>query len=241
MRVAGFGEIMLRLSTTKGTTFKQSNNFNVNYGGGEANVLISLSNFDIDTRMITKVSNDDIGKSIIKYLKSNDVDTTFIKSDDKRTGIYFLEVGSGNRASKVIYDRADSAFSNMNMDDLNIEQGLENVDVFHFSGITLALSEELRKLTMKILKHCKENNILVSYDSNYRAKLWSIEEARKATLEILPYVKEVVKFWNEYVTQDLSDEELKVLMKMMDKLVYRAKGYFENQAGKNHRQNLAIY
>ena len=70
MRVAGFGEIMLRLSTTKGTTFKQSNNFNVNYGGGEANVLISLSNFDIDTRMITKVSNDDIGKSIIKYLKS---------------------------------------------------------------------------------------------------------------------------------------------------------------------------
>ena len=66
MRVAGFGEIMLRLSTTKGTTFKQSNNFNVNYGGGEANVLISLSNFDIDTRMITKVSNDDIGKSIIK-------------------------------------------------------------------------------------------------------------------------------------------------------------------------------
>ena len=188
MRVAGFGEIMLRLSTTKGTTFKQSNNFNVKYGGGEANVLISLSNFDIDTRMITKVSNDDIGKSIIKYLKSNDVDTTFIKSDDKRTGIYFLEVGSGNRASKVIYDRADSAFSNMNMDDLNIEQGLENVDVFHFSGITLALSEELRKLTMKILKHCKENNILVSYDSNYRAKLWSIEEARKATLEILPYV-----------------------------------------------------
>ena len=114
--------------------------------------------------------------------------STFIKSDDKRTGIYFLEVGSGNRASKVIYDRADSAFSNMNMDDLNIEQGLENVDVFHFSGITLALSEELRKLTMKILKHCKENNILVSYDSNYRAKLWSIEEARKATLEILPYV-----------------------------------------------------
>ena len=90
MRVAGFGEIMLRLSTTKGTTFKQSNNFNVNYGGGEANVLISLSNFDIDTRMITKVSNDDIGKSIIKYLKSNDVDTTFIKSDDKRTGIYFM-------------------------------------------------------------------------------------------------------------------------------------------------------
>ena len=175
MKVAGFGEIMLRLSTTKGTTFTQSNNFNVNYGGGEANVLISLSNFDIDTRMLTKVSNDDIGKSIIKYLKSNDVDTSFIKSDDKRTGLYFLELGSGNRASKVIYDRADSAFSNMKIDDLNIEKALEDVDIFHFSGITLALSEELRKLSMKILKYCKEKNILVSYDSNYRAKLWSIE------------------------------------------------------------------
>ena len=188
MRVAGFGEIMLRLSTTKGTTFTQSNNFNVNYGGGEANVLISLSNFDIDTRMITKVSNDDIGKSIKKYLKSNSVETTFIKSDNKRTGIYFLEVGSGNRASKVIYDRADSAFSNMKVEDLNIEKALKDVDVFHFSGVTLALSQEIRKLTIKILKYCREHNILVSYDSNYRAKLWSIEEARKATLEILPYV-----------------------------------------------------
>ena len=125
MRVAGFGEIMLRLSTTKGTTLTQSNNFNVNYGGGEANVLISLSNFDINTRMITKVSNDDIGKSILKHLKSFDVDTTFVKSDNKRTGIYFLEVGSGNRASKVIYDRADSAFSNMKIDDLDIEKALE--------------------------------------------------------------------------------------------------------------------
>ncbi|WP_297135867.1 sugar kinase [Terrisporobacter sp.] len=188
MRVAGLGEIMLRLSTTKGTRFTQSNNFNVNYGGGEANVLVSLSNFDIDTRMITKVSNDDIGKSIIKYLKSNDIDTTFIKNDDKRTGIYFLEVGSGNRASKVIYDRADSAFSNMKIDDLDVEKALTGVDVFHFSGVTLALSEELRKLTMGILKYCKNNNIMVSYDSNYRAKLWSIEDARKSTLEILPYV-----------------------------------------------------
>ena len=188
MRVVGFGEIMLRLSTTKGTTLTQSNNFNVNYGGGEANVLISLSNFNINTRMITKVSNDDIGKSILKHLKSYDVDTTFVKSDNKRTGIYFLEVGSGNRASKVIYDRADSAFSNMKIDDLDIEKALEGVDVFHFSGITLALSEEFRELTIKILNYCKNNNILVSYDSNYRAKLWTIEEARKATLDILPFV-----------------------------------------------------
>lgn len=188
MRVAGFGEIMLRLSTNKGQMITQCDSFNANYGGGEANVLVSLSNYGVNTRMLTSVSNNDIGKTIINYLRSQNVDTDFIKSSDKRTGIYFLQVGSGNRSSKVIYDRADSAFANMKIEDMDIEKALEGVDVFHFSGITLALSEELRKLTMKILEYCKQNNIMVSYDSNYRAKLWSLEEARKATLDILPYV-----------------------------------------------------
>ena len=188
MRVAGFGEIMLRLSTNKGQMITQCNSFSANYGGGEANVLVSLSNFGMDTRMLTSVSKDDIGKSIVNYLRSHNVDTTFIKESEKRTGIYFLQVGSGNRASKVIYDRADSAFANTKVEDVDIEKSLEGVNVFHFSGITLALSEDLRILCKKILEHCKKNNILVSYDSNYRAKLWSLEEARQATLEILPYV-----------------------------------------------------
>ncbi|RDY26869.1 sugar kinase [Romboutsia weinsteinii] len=188
MRVAGFGEIMLRLSTDKGMMISNSTGLNVHYGGGEANVLISLSKFGIDSRSITSVSNDDIGDAIIGYLKSKDVETKFISRSEKRTGIYFLQTGSGNRSSKVIYDRADSAFSNMKIDDLDIKEALDGVDIFHFSGITLALSEELRSLTLKILKHCKENNIIVSYDSNYRAKLWSLEEASKATFDILPYV-----------------------------------------------------
>lgn len=188
MRVAGFGEIMLRLSTDKGMMISNSTDLNVHYGGGEANVLISLSKFKIDSRSITSVSNDDIGDAIISYLKSKDVETKFISRSEKRTGIYFLQTGSGNRSSKVIYDRADSAFSNMKIGDLDIKGVLDGVDVFHFSGITLALSEELRSLTLKILKHCKENNIIVSYDSNYRAKLWSLEEASKATFEVLPYV-----------------------------------------------------
>lgn len=188
MRVAGFGEIMLRLATNKGAMVSNTNNYNANYGGGEANVLISLSKFGIDTEMITKVSNNDIGEGIISYLNSHKVSTKHVLRSDDRTGIYFLEVGSGNRASKVIYDRANSAFSNMKVTDLDIEKALEGIDLFHFSGITLALSEEIRKLTMDILKYCKRNNIMVSYDSNYRAKLWTLEEARKATLDILPYV-----------------------------------------------------
>lgn len=188
MKVAGFGEIMLRLSTDVGKMILQSDRFNVNYGGGEANVLISLSHFGIDTKMITSVSNDDIGKSILRYLRSYDIDTEFVTLSDHRTGIYYLQVGSGIRSSKVIYDRNNSAFCNMKVGDIDIANALEDVDVFHFSGITLALSNDLRELLMQMLAYCKEHNIMVSYDSNYRAKLWSLEEAREATLKVLPYV-----------------------------------------------------
>jgi len=188
MKVVGFGEILLRLSTKKGMLFLNSKEFNANYGGGEANVLISLSRFGIETRMITKVSKDQIGEGIINYLKEKSVETSFIKRENKRTPIYFVEVGSGNRSSKIIYDRDNSAFGSITDEDINIKEALKDADVFHFSGITLAISEEVRKVTLKILKYCKNNNILVSYDSNYRAKMWTLEEARKATKEILPYI-----------------------------------------------------
>ncbi|MFD3155884.1 sugar kinase [Haloimpatiens sp. FM7330] len=188
MKVAGFGEILLRLSTKKGLLISNSKEFDVNYGGGEANVLISLSKFGIETRAITKVSDNQIGETIINYLKEKSVETSFIARGNKRTPIYFLEMGSGNRGSKVIYDRKDSVFGSITEKDINIKEALKDVDVFHFSGITLAISEETRKLTLKILKYCKENNILVSYDSNYRAKMWTLEEASKVTKKILPYV-----------------------------------------------------
>lgn len=188
MRVVSLGEIMMRLSTDKGVLLSNTSNFNVNYGGGEANVLISLSKFGIGTRFISNISNNSIGQAILDYLDSKKIDTKFISRSDGRTGIYFLEMGSGNRNSKVIYDRKNSCFSNIKLSDINIEEVLNDVDIFHFSGITLALSEELRRIILEMLKVCKEKNILVSYDSNYRSTLWSLEEAREVTLEILPYV-----------------------------------------------------
>ncbi|MBU5591630.1 sugar kinase [Clostridium sp. MSJ-4] len=188
MKVAGLGEILLRLSTKKGALLSNSNEFNANYGGGETNVLISLSNFGVESRLLTKVSKDQLGDAMISYVKSKSVDTSFISRGNKRTPIYFLEVGSGNRSSKVLYDRLDSAFGSITKEDLLIEEALRDIDIFHFSGITLAISEKTRDITFKILKHCKENNILVSYDSNYRAKMWTLEEASKVTKEVLPYI-----------------------------------------------------
>lgn len=188
MRIAGFGEILLRLSTKKGEMISQAREFDINYGGGEANVLISLSKFGLDTRYISKVSCDKFGDTILDYLNSKRVDTSFVIRGNKRTPIYFVEVGSGNRSSKVVYDREDSCFGSLTLNEMEIAKVLEEIDIFHFSGITLAISEEVRKITLEILKYCKKNNILVSYDSNYRAKMWGVEEAREATLQVLPYI-----------------------------------------------------
>lgn len=188
MKITALGEVLLRLATKKGVLISNTSELNVNYGGGETNVLVSLSNFGLETRMISKISEDSFGDGMLSYLRSKSIDTTYVSRGEGRTPIYFLEVGSGNRNSKVIYDRKSSAFSSICEEDVVIEEALRDVDIFHFSGITLAISEEVRKFTFKILEYCRLNNILVSYDSNYRAKMWSLEEASKATKMVLPYV-----------------------------------------------------
>ena len=188
MKVAAFGEVLLRLATKKGVLISNTGELNVNYGGGETNVLVSLSNFGLETRIITKISEDSFGDGMLHYLRSKSIETKYVFRGEGRTPIYFLEVGSGNRNSKVIYDRKNSAFSSICEEDVVIEEVLKDVDIFHFSGITLAISEDVRKLTFKMLEYCRKNNILVSYDSNYRAKMWSLEEASKVTKLVLPYV-----------------------------------------------------
>ena len=188
MKVVALGEVLLRLATKKGVLISNTSELNVNYGGGETNVLVALSNFGVETRMISKISKDGFGDGMLSYIRSKAIDTTYISRGEGRTPIYFLEVGSGNRNSKVIYDRKNSAFSSISEDDLIIEKALKDIDIFHFSGITLAISDEVRKLTFKILEYCRKNNILVSYDSNYRAKMWSLDKASKFTKKVLPYV-----------------------------------------------------
>lgn len=187
-KVLGFGEIMLRLSAPNNQKIIQANSFDAVYGGGEANVVASLATFGHNTKFITKLPNNALGDKVIRDLKSYNVDTSDILQGDGRLGIYFLEIGYGLRSNEVIYDRKYSAISMMNKSEFNLENILKDVKMVHLSGITPALSKELFDLTIDIAKYCKKNNIEVSFDSNYRANLWSLEEAKLFLEEILNYV-----------------------------------------------------
>lgn len=187
-KIVTLGEIMLRLSTENNNRIIQSKSFKVNYGGGEANVAIALSNFGVNVEYVTKLPENSISESIIRFLKSNGVNTQNIVFGGERVGTYYLEIGNGVRPSKVIYDRKNSSFTTLIFEDLNIENILEDCKILHLSGITPALSKNCKELMEKIIKKAKEKNILISFDFNYRSKLWSLEEASNIIKNYLPYI-----------------------------------------------------
>lgn len=187
MKILCMGETLLRYSTNKGERFKELN-FNVHVGGSETNIAVNLAQYGFDVSMFTKLPNNAIGDAVISFMRSFGVNTTPILRNDMRMGAYFLEAGSGNRTSQVIYDRAYSAMTSFSIDDVHLDDLLNGIDVFIVSGITPALNPTVKKGVLMMLKYCKEHQITVVYDNNYRAKLWSIEEAGKAFKEILPYV-----------------------------------------------------
>lgn len=187
MRVLCMGETLLRYSTQKGHRFSELD-FQVHIGGSETNIAVSLAQYGFDVSLLTKLPNHALGDAVISFLKKYDVDTTQILRNDMRIGSYFLENGSGNRTSQVIYDRQYSAMTSFSLTDIDMESILKDVDVFVVSGITVALNETVKDAVMKMLEYCRGNNKLVVYDSNYRAKMWSIEDAGKALKQILPYV-----------------------------------------------------
>lgn len=187
-KVVTLGEMLLRLSTNNNNRFITSKSFDIHFGGAEINVGVNLANLGLNSYVITKVPNNDIGTASVNYLKSHGVYTDYVKTGSERLGIYFLEQGTSLRNSKVIYDRADSAFCNIDIDELDIDEILENTDLFHVSGITLTLSEKTFELSKLILQKCKEKNITTSFDFNYRSKLWTLQEAKEKIVEILPYV-----------------------------------------------------
>lgn len=187
-KVVTLGEIMLRLSTPGFQRFVQAENFDVCYGGGEANVCVSLANYGLEARFVTKVPTHEIGQSAVNALRRFGVDTNFIARGGDRLGIYFLESGASQRASKVIYDRARSAIAEADLSDFDWHQIFEGVDWFHFTGITPALGSKATEITMAACQKAKEMGVTVSVDLNYRKKLWTPEEANDVMSQLMKYV-----------------------------------------------------
>ncbi|MBE8848659.1 MULTISPECIES: sugar kinase [Enterococcus] len=182
------GEIMLRLSTDQGKRLETSETFHAHYGGGEANVAISLANYGHEVGFASKVPDHAIGKAVKKHLQSYGVDTTHLLFGGPRLGSYYMETGVGERAASVIYDRAGSSFALMEENEWNGKQLFQGAEIFHISGITPALSQAWRVLTKKLMQEAKKMGCLVSFDINYRGKLWTPKEASETIQQLLPYV-----------------------------------------------------
>lgn len=172
-KVVTFGEIMLRLSPPNFKRFTQARSFDVIYGGGEANVAVSLANYGIPVSYVTRIPNNDIGDACIQFLKQYSVNTDKIIRGGDRLGIYFLEIGATTRSSRVIYDRANSSIATATINTFNWDKIFEGVSWFHFTGITPAISQNLADLCLEAVKIAKSKNIKISVDLNYRSKLWN--------------------------------------------------------------------
>lgn len=187
-KVVTMGEIMLRLSTKGYERFTQAESFDVVYGGGEANVAVSLANYGFDAHFVSKLPDNPIGQSAVNHLRRFGVDTDYIARGGDRVGIYYLETGASMRPSKVVYDRADSAIAEADVEDFDFDEIFKDAEWFHFSGITPAISKKAAVLTEKALIAAKKHGVTVSVDLNYRKKLWTPEEAQEVMTNLMQYV-----------------------------------------------------
>ncbi|HYF84062.1 MAG TPA: sugar kinase [Clostridia bacterium] len=191
-KIVTFGEMMLRLAPVGYDRFVQAKEFGAVYGGGEANVAVSLANYGKNTYFVTKLPKHEIGQAAVNELRRYGVDTQYITRGGDRVGIYFCEKGASQRPSKVIYDRACSAISEAKKEDFNWEMIMENVEWFHFTGITPALSDNMAAITMDAILAAKKAGATVSVDLNYRKKLWSTEKAGKVMEELVKHCDVVI-------------------------------------------------
>jgi len=188
MKVVTFGEIMMRLNPEGYLRFIQADRFEASYAGGEANVAVSLANYGMDASFVTKLPENPLGEAARNAVRHFGVDTSCIVWGGPRLGLYFVEKGASQRASKVVYDRAGSSIALARRRDFDWNSILKGAKWFHFTGITPALGGELPAICLDALKVCKAKGITVSCDLNYRAKLWSREEAGRTMAKLAKYV-----------------------------------------------------
>ena len=172
-KVVTFGEVMLRLATPGYLRFNQTSEFNATFGGGEANVAVSLANYGIESNFVTRLPKNDIARSCEMDLKKFGVNTDDIVYGGERLGIYFLETGAVSRGSKVVYDRAHSAISEIEKGMIDWDKVFEGVAWFHWTGITPAISQGAADVCLEAIQKANEKGITVSCDLNYRKNLWN--------------------------------------------------------------------
>jgi 2-dehydro-3-deoxygluconokinase len=186
-KIVTFGEIMLRLATPGYLRFNQTTELNASFGGGEANVAVSLANYGLETEFITRLPDNDIARACIMDLRKYKVGTERIVYGGERLGIYFLETGAVARASKVVYDRAHSAISEIKPGMINWEEALKDAKWFHWTGITPALSQGAADACLEAIRTANRLGVTVSCDLNFRKNLWKY--GKKAS-EVMPALTE---------------------------------------------------
>ena len=187
-RVITFGELMLRLAPAGYYRFVQVDQFGATFGGGEANVAVSLANYGFDAAFVSRLPAHEIGQAAVNSLRKYGVDTSCIARGGERVGIYYLEKGASQRPSKVIYDRAGSAIATASSDDFDWKKIFECADWFHFTGITPALNDNVAAICLEACKAARELGVKVSCDLNYRNKLWNKQKAGEVMGELCNYV-----------------------------------------------------
>jgi 2-dehydro-3-deoxygluconokinase len=192
-KVVTFGEIMLRLSPPGNLRFTQARSFDVIYGGGEANVAVSLANYGVPVEFVSRLPRNDIGESCIQFLRQYGVGVSKIVRGGERLGIYYLEVGAAQRASVVIYDRASSSLATVEPGMIDWKEAFSDADWFHWTGITPAISAGAADVCLEAVRTAKEMGLTVSCDMNYRAKLWKWgKKAGEVMPELMRYCDLVV-------------------------------------------------
>ena len=181
-KVVTFGEIMLRLAPPGFLRFSQANQFDAIYGGGESNVAVSLANYGVPVDFVTRLPKNDIGECAMMEMRKRGVGVDKIVYGGDRLGIYFLETGAVSRGSKVVYDRAHSAMSEITAGMIDWKEAFKDVAWFHWTGITPAISQGAADVTLEALKAASAKGITISTDLNYRAKLWNFCEDRKSVV-----------------------------------------------------------
>lgn len=255
-KVVTMGELLLRLSTPGYKRFTQAESFDIVYGGAEANVAVALGSWGLESYFISQLPDNPIGQSAINYLNRYGVNTDYVVKGGDRVGLYYFEKGNSVRPSKVVYDRANSAITQVDPYKIDYDEIFKDADWFHFSGITPALGENCIKLVEKAAKAAKKHGVPISLDLNYRKQLWSYEEFERVMPNLLQnvdvcfgWLSSVEEEKGEYKVADFNKEEVSlerfesVFSKMRERfnIKYMVSTLRENYSASHNALSAIIY